>query len=245
MKVIVNGINGAMGKFVASMVREKESLTLLGGVDPFADADAFVKTTLEDCEVPDLIIDFSHHSLIDHLIDYSVENNVKLVIATTGLSDSTVEKMKEASRVIPIFYSANYSYGVTVLNKILALATEMLEQDFDIELMEKHHTFKIDSPSGTAKMLLDTIIDNSTVERRINNGRKGVTEKKSIHDIGVHAIRGGTIVGEHTIQFAGHDEIIELKHTAMSKAIFAKGAVKAGLFLENKTPGLYTMKDLI
>lgn len=245
MKTIVYGINGVMGQIVASLVKEKDGLELIGGVDPFAEADDFIKTSLEDCEVPDLIIDFSHHSQVDGILDYAVKHKVKVVVATTNLSDETKAHLVEAGKQTPVFFSANYSYGVLVVNELLKIATQLLEHDFDIEIIEKHHKFKIDAPSGTAKMLLDTIIENSSLLRRVNNGRKGEVEKKSINDIGVHAVRGGTIVGEHTVLYSGLDELIEIKHTANSKAIFASGAIKAGLFLSDKSTGYYTMQDLL
>lgn len=205
-------------------------------------AVAFVDNIEEiDTEV-DVVIDFSHFSKLDSLIDRSVEKGYPLVIATTGYSGKTLEKMVEASKKIPILLSSNTSLGVSVMRTILRDITPKL-QGFDIEVIEKHHNKKIDAPSGTALTLVEEIKRVLPKSYKTIFGREGVSKRES-EEIGVHAIRGGTIVGEHTVIFAGEDEIIEITHKALSKKIFAVGALKCAEFIKDKKNGFFTMDDI-
>ena len=194
-------------------------------------------------EKGDVIVDFSHYSRLDTLLDYAVTNELPLVIATTGYSDEILKKIEDSSKKIPILLSSNMSLGINLLQDILEKITPILYPNYDIELIEKHHNKKIDSPSGTAKTLLEVMkksIDDVIEEKY---GRVGM-EKREKNEIGVHSLRGGTIVGEHSVLFCGNDEIIELKHTALSKKIFAEGALQGAKFIIWKEPGLYSMKDI-
>lgn len=194
-------------------------------------------------EKGDVIVDFSHYSRLDTLLDYAVTNELPLVIATTGYSDEILKKIEDSSKKIPILLSSNMSLGINLLQDILEKITPILYPNYDIELIEKHHNKKIDSPSGTAKTLLEVMkksIDDVIEEKY---GRVGM-EKREKNEIGIHSLRGGTIVGEHSVLFCGNDEIIELKHTALSKKIFAEGALQGAKFIIGKEPGLYSMKDI-
>ncbi len=191
----------------------------------------------------DVIIDFSHFSKLNDLLDRCAERNYPLVIATTGYSGETLEKIVETSKKIPILLSSNTSLGINAINSILEKLVPRLEENFDIEIIEKHHNKKIDSPSGTAITLLKTIQNSLHEKYDVVYGREGMAKREK-KEIGVHAVRGGTIVGEHTIIFAGEDEIIEISHKALSKKIFAVGALKCADFIIGKQPRLYTMKDI-
>lgn len=191
----------------------------------------------------DVVIDFSHFSKLNDLLDRCAERNYPLVIATTGYSGETLEKIVETSKKIPILLSSNTSLGINAINSILEKLVPRLEENFDIEIIEKHHNKKIDSPSGTAITLLETIQNSLHEKYDVVYGREGMAKREK-KEIGVHAVRGGTIVGEHTIIFAGEDEIIEISHKALSKKIFAVGALKCADFVIGKQPRLYTMKDI-
>lgn len=194
-------------------------------------------------EKGDVIVDFSHYSRLDTLLDYAVDRGLPLVIATTGYSDEILKKIEDSSKKIPILLSSNMSLGINLLQDILEKITPILYPNYDIELIEKHHNKKIDSPSGTAKTLLEVIKKNIDEVIEEKYGRVGM-EKREKNEIGVHSLRGGTIVGEHSVLFCGNDEIIELKHTALSKKIFAEGALQGAKFIIEKEPGLYSMKDI-
>ncbi len=220
-----------MGKIIKEVGQEK----IVAFVDNIDEID-------KNKEI-DIVVDFSHFSKIDALLDKCVERKYPLVIATTGLSGDTLSKIVEASKIIPILLSTNTSLGISALNSILEKLSPKLEENFDIEIIEKHHNKKIDAPSGTALTLLETIQNSLSDKYEIVYGRKGLA-KRNEKEIGVHAVRGGTIVGEHTVIFAGEDEIIEVTHKALSKKIFAVGALKCADFLIDKSPKLYTMKDI-
>ena len=192
----------------------------------------------------DVIIDFSNPANLDMIIDYSKKNNTPVVIATTGFSDEQKEKIADLSKNVPVLWSSNYSLGVILLNRLVREITPILKDSFDIEIIEAHHNKKIDAPSGTAKMLLNSILEAK--DFKVVNGREGVSKRDPYNEVGVHAIRGGTIVGEHEVIFAGNDEILTLKHSAHSKAIFAVGAIKGALWLlDKKECGLYNMEDVL
>lgn len=230
MDIIIHG-TGAMGKIVSDLIKEDKNLNVTGFADELTN------------EIGDIIIDFSHFSRLNSLLDYAKNNNLPLVIATTGYDAKTLEKLKEFSKEIPILLSSNMSLGVNLMQDILKKIVPILYGKYDIEVIEKHHNKKVDSPSGTAKSILE-VIENSCKGKMIEQyGREGI-KKREENEIGVHVVRGGTIVGEHSVLFCGNDEIIEIKHTAMSKNIFAEGALTAAKFLADKPAGLYSMKDI-
>lgn len=239
MKIIVYGA-GVMAQFVKESVLNSGN-EFVGFVDPLGNGDF---TSLKEKDIDfDAIIDFSHFSLIDEVIDVAVAKKVPLIVATTGHTEEQLEKIEKASTKIPIIKATNTSLGVTVVNEIVAYATKLLK-DFDIEIVEKHHNRKIDAPSGTATTLLEVVKENLEDTHSTVYGREGHS-KRAEKEIGVHAIRGGNIVGEHTVIYAKNDEIIEIKHEALSRKMFSDGAVKAVIYLKDKKAGKYTMKDVL
>ena len=191
----------------------------------------------------DVIIDFSNPVNLDMIISYATKNNTPVVIATTGYSDEQKAKIKKLGENVPVLWSSNYSLGVILLNRLVREITPILKDSFDIEVIEAHHNKKIDAPSGTAKMLVNSICEAG--DFKIVNGREGVSKREPYKEVGVHAVRGGTIVGEHEVLFCGNDEIITLKHSAHSKAIFAVGAIKGAKWLLDKKANLYNMEDVL
>lgn len=229
-----------MASFVKESI-ESSNHKCVGMYDPLGNGN--YKDLKEIDNKIDGIIDFSHFSLTEEILNYAIEINSPLVIATTGHTDEQKLKIEEASKRIAILKATNTSLGVNIMNQIVSYATKLLA-DFDIELIEKHHNRKIDAPSGTAVTLLEVINESLSEKKKFVYGREG-NKKREKNEIGVHAIRGGNIVGEHTVIFSGGDEIIEIKHEALSRKIFADGAVKAILSLTNKPSGLYLMKDIL
>lgn len=189
----------------------------------------------------DVIIDFSHPNNLKMLLDYVGVHKTPLVIATTGYSQEQINSIIEASNISPIVYTANFSLGITVMEEVLSKITPILENDFDIEVVEKHHNKKIDAPSGTAKMLVDAM--NKDGKYKVVEGRNGYSPRGK--EIGISSIRGGTIVGEHSVIFAGDQELLEIKHEAFSKNIFANGAIVAAEYLIGKPAGLYNMHKVL
>lgn len=245
LKVIVNGCSGKMGRVLANCIKNDDKLKLVCGVDSqnIDNLDFKAYSSFKDVtEKSDVIIDFSHHSSLDEVLNYALKEKTPLVIATTGYNDDELNKIYNASKIIPIFHSYNMSLGINVLLRLVKQASKVLN-DFDIEIIEKHHNKKVDSPSGTAVMISNAIKE---VLPSVENtyGRYGRESKRKENEIGIHAIRGGTIVGEHDVIFAGHDEIVEIKHTAQSKDIFAKGSIVAAKFLVNQEPGYYNMDNI-
>lgn len=230
MKVAVHG-TGAMGKILKKVGADK----IVAFVDNIKEIDIEKKI--------DVVIDFSHFSKINDLLDGCVERGYPLVICTTRYSEEVLEKIIETSKKIPILLSSNTSLGIAAINDVLEELVQKLEESFDIEIIEKHHNKKIDSPSGTAVTFTENIQNSLREKYSVIYGREGVG-KRAKKEIGVHSVRGGTIVGEHTIVFAGEDEVVEISHKALSKKIFAVGALKCAEFLIGKQPELYTMKDI-
>lgn len=248
IKVMISGFNGAMGQNVKSIVESYEDMQVVCGFDKnkkgneeYPIYDDFSQIN-EDIDV---VIDFSHFTLVDKLIDFCVDKKTALVCATTGLDEKTNKHLYEASKKIPVFKTGNFSYGISVVSKMLELGAKMLCEDFDTEIIEKHHNRKVDAPSGTAYMLADVVKENSPKELEYKYSRYGNDVKREKKDLTIHAVRGGTIVGEHEVIFAGEDEIIEVKHTALSRKVFAVGAVKAGRYIFNKENGYFQMNDII
>lgn len=249
LKVGLSGCNGTMGRILNELLAESDDFQVVFGIDiesnRYENDYPVYKDPLDIRMTCDVIIDFSHPNQMNHLLNYCLNNKVAIVIATTGLSDEQKQQIIEASHYIPVFHSSNTSIGVNVLLKLVKVASCLLGDDFDIEIIEKHHHKKVDAPSGTAFM-----IANSINEERMDNidykyGRFGNQAKREKNEIGIHSIRGGTIPGEHTVIFAGEDEVIEIKHTALSKKIFAKQAIKAAKFIAYKEAKLYQMNDLM
>ena len=247
IKVLINGCNGKMGQEVAKQVDKTEGFTVLSGVDRLDTGDnKFPVYTLYEniTEVPDIIIDFSVPEATFKALEFASKNNIPIVIATTGFTDEQTNKIKEYSKTIPIFKSANMSFEINLMAKIVAQMATLIN-DADIEIVEAHHNRKIDAPSGTALLLADSI--NSALDNKMNYeyNRHAKREKRSKNEIGIHSIRGGNIVGKHTVSFYSDDEYFEITHNVSSRSVFAKGAVKAADFLVHKAPGLYDMNNLI
>ena len=249
IKVVINGYLGQMGQTIGKQILARDDMTLVGGIDKNADSYKgefkVYKNILNFNDNCDVIIDFSNPISLDDLLDYAKSNNVALVIGTTGYGEKEMQKLKKASKEIPIFYSANMSLGINLLLSLVSKAASILGDDFDIEIIEKHHNKKIDAPSGTAYMIankINEVFDNNKV---YTFGRNTKTHRRNPKELGIHAVRGGTIVGEHSILFAGLDENVEIKHSASSKNVFAKGALVATNFIVSKDKGLFNMDDII
>ena len=249
IKLIMHGCNGAMGQVISKIVEETEGAVMVAGIDRVDEGknDYPVFTDIKECDVEaDAIIDFSAAPAVDALLDYAVEKQIPVVVCTTGLSDEQLAKLEESSKKVAVLRSANMSLGVNTLLKLVNAATRVLaEAGFDIDIVEKHHRKKLDAPSGTAIALADAINDALNHEYEYVYDRSERREQRPVKEIGISAVRGGTIVGEHEVIFAGQDEVIEFKHTAYSKAIFGKGAVSAAMFLAGKPAGLYNMCHVI
>ncbi|MBD5395856.1 MAG: 4-hydroxy-tetrahydrodipicolinate reductase [Lachnospiraceae bacterium] len=247
--VIMHGCNGKMGRMIAGIISEDKDITLAAGVDVFDEGkNPFpVFSNIKECNIKaDVIIDFSTAKAIDDLLEYCVEKQVPCVLCTTGLSDEQIGKVKEASAKVAILKSANMSLGINMLLKLLKEAAAVLSPaGFDIEIVEKHHNLKLDAPSGTALALGDSINEVLDNEYEYVFDRSTRREKRPKKEIGYAAVRGGTIVGEHDVIFAGTDEVITFSHAAYSKAVFGKGAVQAAKFLKGQPAGLYDMSDVI
>ncbi|MCK4257668.1 MAG: 4-hydroxy-tetrahydrodipicolinate reductase [Halanaerobiales bacterium] len=249
LKVIINGCNGTMGQVLSKEIKKDETLMIVAGVDHNLDKYDNDYPVYQDIfeinEAADVIIDFSKPDSLPGLLKYGSEKKIGLVIATTGLSPNEISYMQKTAVKMPIFYSANMSLGINLLIDLVKKAAPVLDDSFDIEIIEKHHNKKIDAPSGTAYMIADAINGELNHAKEYVFGRETKKKRRSENEIGIHAIRGGTIPGEHTVIFAGTDEIIEIKHSALSKSIFALGALKAAKFISMKDHGFYTMDDLI
>lgn len=249
IKVIINGCNGKMGKVLQEVIAAEEEVEIVAGVDITQNPDVaypiFSSVAQCTCEA-DVVIDFTIAKIVDQLLDDCVQKKIALVLCTTGLSPEQLKHVEEASKVIPIVQSYNMSLGINTLAKVLeSIAPVLADAGFDIEIIEKHHNQKIDAPSGTAILLANTVnaaLNNEYHYKYDRTTKRAARDKK---EIGISAIRGGTIVGEHNVIFAGQDEVLELTHQAHSKAVFAKGAVQAAKFLAKKENGRYTMRDVI
>ena len=243
IKVLMHGCNGKMGQVVSRMVDETEGMELAAGVDRFLGREN-PYPVFESVE--DVVIDFSNAAAVDDLLEACAKKGLPVVLCTTGLSEEQIAKVKKTSEKVAVLRSANMSLGVNLLMKLLKDASKVLAPaGYDIEIVEKHHNQKVDAPSGTALALADSINEAMDNVYSYTYDRSQERKKRSDKEIGIAAVRGGTIVGEHEVIYAGEDEVIEFKHTAYSKAIFAKGAVSAAAFLAGKEPGLYDMSDVI
>lgn len=246
--VILCGANGKMGHTIENCIADRENVRVVCGIDindkEYAKFPIY-KTFNEFSDKADVIIDFSHPSMLNAVLEYAIEQNIPLVAATTGYNDEQIEQIKRASEKIPVFFTFNMSIGVNLLVDLAKRAAVALSDQFDIEIIEKHHNQKIDAPSGTAIMLANAINTACEDKYQYEYDRHSKRQKRAKNEIGIHAIRGGTIVGEHEVIFAGRDEIVKLTHTAMSKDIFAVGSINAAIFLSSQQPGLYDMGDMV
>lgn len=244
--IILNGCNGKMGQAVTKAVSERTDCQIVAGVDLYGDNINYkVYRSFDDIDVKaDVIIDFSNPAVLDSMLSYATKNNTPAVICTTGFNKTQVESIKEASNQVAIFYSGNMSLGINLIIELSKKAAAVFSNNYDVEIIEKHHNQKIDAPSGTALMIADGISQVLPDSQYVYD-RHTVRQKRSKNEIGIHAVRGGTIVGEHEVIFAGHDEILSLKHQALSKEVFAVGAVNAAVYLKNKDCGMFDMSDLL
>lgn len=246
-RIILSGCCGKMGKAITACVTNRNDCEIVAGVDLISEALSYpVFKSFDDINVnADVIIDFSHPSVLSNLLDYAVKTKTPAVIATTGLNEQQIDSIKSASKDVALFFSANMSIGVSLVSELAKKAAKVLGGSFDIEIVEAHHNQKIDAPSGTALMLADSISEALDEKPVYEFDRHSKRMKRTKNEIGIHAVRGGTIVGEHEIIFAGPDEVIKISHSAYSKQLFANGSVNAGVYLVGKEPGFYSMKDLV
>ena len=249
VQAIMHGCNGRMGRVITDIIKNSEGIELVAGIDKYTAVpnEYPVFDSIEKCDVKaDVIIDFSNAAAVDGLLEYCVDRQVPVVLCTTGLSEEQLVKVEEASKKVAVLKSANMSLGINLLLKLLQDATKVLAPaGYDIELVERHHNQKVDAPSGTALALADSINEAAGNEYTYVYDRSQVRKKRDQKEIGISAVRGGTIVGDHEVIYAGTDEVIEFKHTAYSKAVFGKGAVEAARFLAGKPAGKYDMADVI
>jgi len=249
IKLILHGCNGKMGQVVAAAAAADPEIQIAAGVDRYPDAKVNPFPVYEDIflvrEQADVILDFSVPAALPALLEYAEGHSTPLVIATTGLSPQDMESIKVKSETTAIFQAANMSIGINLMYELVKKAAAVLGGQFDIEIIEKHHNQKVDSPSGTAYSLANAINEAFMDSKHFVFGRHSKNERRSKDEIGIHAVRGGTIAGEHSVIFAGTDEILEIKHTASSRQIFALGALTAVKFMAGKQKGFYTMKDAL
>lgn len=244
----MHGCNGKMGKVICELVKNDAETEMVAGVDIVSSNAPFpTYTDINDCDMPaDVLIDFSTATAVPKVIEYAVNKKMPVVICTTGLSAETLALIDEAAKVIPVFKSANMSLGINLIANILKKYSAVLyDAGFDVEIVERHHNQKIDAPSGTALLLADSVNEAVNNDLEYVYDRSNVREKRDRKELGLHAVRGGTIVGDHQVIFAGKDEVIEFSHSAHSKEIFAVGAVKAAKFLSGKPVGKYDMQDVM
>ena len=248
IKIIMNGCNGKMGQVITKLVEADPDCKIVAGIDINTeqknDYPVYASPQEFDGEA-DVLIDFSHPSCLDAVLSYCEGKNLPVILCTTGFSQEQKEQFTKVSENIPVFFSANMSLGINLLIALAKKAAKLLEGNFDIEIVERHHNQKIDAPSGTALAIADAIDETLSYPAEYVYDRHAVRKKRKNTEIGLHAVRGGTIVGDHDIIFAGNDEVIELKHSAHSKEVFAVGAIKAAKFMQGKPSGLYNMNDLI
>ena len=249
VRAIMHGCNGKMGRAITTLAKEDAEVEIVAGVDAYTEvANEYpVFDSIEKCDVEaDVVIDFSNAKAVDGLLDYCVEKQIPVVLCTTGLSEEQLQKVAETAKKTAVLKSANMSLGInTLLNLLKSAAKVLAEAGFDMEIVEKHHKHKLDAPSGTALALADSMNEALGNAYHYTYDRSDRREERDPKEIGISAVRGGNIVGEHEVIFAGTDEVIEFKHTAYSKAVFGKGAVQAAKFLEGREPGLYDMQDVI
>ena len=246
--ILLCGSSGKMGRVVIEACERDADVAVLCGVDAFSKGELSFpeyKSFDDVKEIPDVVVDFSNPINLDGICDFCTKHAVPAVICTTGFNEEQIAKIKELSESVPVFYSGNMSLGVNLLIELSKKATAVFGSAFDIEIIEKHHNQKIDAPSGTALMIADAISDVMTEEPQYVYDRHAYRAKRKQNEIGIHAVRGGTIVGEHSVIFAGNDEVLTITHQAQSKSLFATGAVSAAKFVCGKAPKMYNMSDML
>lgn len=248
-RIILVGCNGRMGKLISEIAGEDEAACIAAGIDIVDNGgcDYPFFTDLEDCDVSaDVMIDVSSVNGFEKRMEYAVAHKLPVVLCTTGLNESQLEDVKKAGESIAVLRSANMSLGINMLLKLLKEnAAKLAEDGFDVEIVEKHHNQKLDAPSGTALALADAVSESADKQYDYVYGRSDVRQKRGNNEIGISSVRGGTIVGEHDVIFAGRDEVITFSHTAYSRAVFAKGAVSAAKYMKGKKAGMYGMSDVL
>ena len=246
-RIILCGACGKMGANVLSLLQNDENAVAVCGVDLFPREIGLpvYKSFADIKEEADVIVDFSSPDNLVERLEYAKNKNIAIVLASTGLSKEDLALVDEYAKSVAIFKTANLSLGVNVMQALCKAAAQILGDGFDVEIIEKHHNLKKDAPSGTALMLADTVNEAFDNQKRYVNGRDGIVGAREKSEIGIHAVRGGTIVGEHEVMFAGEDEIITISHSARSKREFAVGAIRAAKFVKGKPAGKYDMKDLL
>ncbi len=245
--IIMTGCSGKMGASIINAASARSDVKIVGGVDLVApqNADfAYAKNFSElDCQA-DVIIDFSNPAVLDSMLAYAVEKKLPVVICTTGYSEEQKQKIKDVSAQIPVFYSGNMSLGINLIIELAKKAASVFGDSFDVEIIEQHHNQKLDAPSGTALMIADAVSQVRENSEYVYD-RHAYRKKREKKEIGIHSVRGGNIVGEHEVIFAGQDEVLTISHSARSKTVFAVGALNAAIFLKGKAPGMYDMSDLL
>jgi len=248
INVIISGANGKMGRTVAGILQDMPEYKVFAGVDVYTEPYGDFPIVESPRLLPaggDVIIDFSNPAALLDLIPYAMENKIPVVACTTGLGKEHLSLLDAAAKEIPVFKSANMSLGISLLTELVKKAASVLGEGFDVEIIEKHHNRKLDAPSGTAMAIADALSESYDAPKEYVYDRHSVRRPRAKKEIGLHAVRGGTIVGEHTVLFAGQDEVLEVKHTAQSRDVFAVGAVRAAGFILDKPAGYYNMQDLI
>ena len=248
VRLIVSGCNGKMGRMISSCVANRCDCEIVAGFDINTESSAGypVYANPMNCDIQaDAIIDFSHPSALDGVLAYAKQHKLPIVVATTGLTADQIAQVNDSASEIPVFFSANMSLGISLLAELARKAAAVLGEEFDVEILEKHHNQKIDAPSGTALLLADALKDALPYNAEYTFDRHAVRQKRDRKEIGFSSIRGGTIVGEHDVIFAGRDEVVTLSHSATSKEVFAVGAINAAIFLTKQTSGYFSMKDLV
>lgn len=249
INIIIHGCNGKVGQVISNLAKEDDSINIVAGIDVSDNGnnDYPVYTNIDECNVDaDVVIDFSIAKAIDKLVDFCRKRKLPVVLCTTGLSEEQIFAIRDLSREIPVLRSGNMSLGINTVMKMLKNITKTLaDAGYDIEIVEKHHNQKVDAPSGTALMLADTINEEMNCEYEYKYDRSTIREKRPKKEIGISAVRGGTIVGDHDVIFAGPDEVIQITHRAYSKGVFAKGAIEAAKFLAGQKAGLYDMSNVL
>ncbi|MBE7056999.1 MAG: 4-hydroxy-tetrahydrodipicolinate reductase [Ruminococcaceae bacterium] len=249
INILFNGCNGRMGNVIADIVEKRDDCQIICGVDVVDNKNHDFPVYTSFCHVPadtkiDIIIDFSHFSALNGIIEFVQSRNIPVVLATTGYSSEDLDKIKALSEKVAVFRSANMSIGISLLKNLVQKAATFLGDDFDIEIVERHHNQKLDAPSGTALAIADAINEADNNKYEYIYDRHSRSAKRSKHEIGISAVRGGNIVGDHEVIFAGNNEILEINHKALSRGIFGEGAVKAALYLWDKPVGMYNMDML-
>ncbi len=246
--IVICGANGKMGKTIYSCIQERDDCKVVAGIDIYTEQYADFPIVDAPDKLPvkaDVIIDFSNPASLNALLDYCLSTGTPVVLASTGYNDEQINQIKNAAQQIPVFFTFNMSLGINLLVQLAKKAASVLGDQFDIEIVEKHHNQKLDAPSGTAIMIANAINETLDNSKHYVYDRHSRRQKREKSEIGMHAIRGGTIVGEHDIIFAGHDEVITLSHSAASKTVFAEGSINAAVFLKNQSAGLYNMSALV